>query len=185
MNSKFLSARRRNTRLQKVEQRALSDHGKQLIVARSRLLVVAVPRDYKGCITRLYIQSEFRCEPPPRPVTSVSTYSTGLGSLESPIENRRGFRVKVTRKEVRITLPPPGSSSPAAPPSCSVAPSRRTSRCRAGDLEGHHDGAFVCDQDLALTVRIRDLNRTFFGESIFIDHAEKKKKNMFRNGSRR
>ena len=52
---------------------SLSDHGKQLSVARSRLLVVAVPRDYKGCITRLYIQSEFRCEPPPRPVTSVST----------------------------------------------------------------------------------------------------------------
>ena len=28
-------------------------------------------------------------------------------------------------------------------------------------LEGH--GAFVCDQDLALTVRIRDLNRRFGG----------------------
>ena len=29
-------------------------------------------------------------------------------------------------------------------------------------LEGHHhDGAFGCDQDLALTVRIRDLNRRF------------------------
>ena len=42
--------------MQKVEQRVLSDHGKQLSVARSRPLVVAVPRDYKGCITRLYIQ---------------------------------------------------------------------------------------------------------------------------------
>ena len=29
-------------------------------------------------------------------------------------------------------------------------------------LEGGH-GAFVCDQDLALTVRIRDLNRRFGG----------------------
>ena len=30
--------------------------------------------------------------------------STGLGSLESPIETRRGFTVRVARKEVRITL---------------------------------------------------------------------------------
>ncbi len=65
--------REKQHQVAKVEQRVLSDHGKQLSVARSRPLVVAVPRDYKGCITRLYIQSEFRCEPPPRPVTSVST----------------------------------------------------------------------------------------------------------------
>ena len=32
--------------------------------------------------------------------------STGLGSLESPIETRRGFTVRVARKEVRITLAP-------------------------------------------------------------------------------
>jgi hypothetical protein len=32
-------------------------------------------------------------------------------------------------------------------------------------LEGHgvYNGAFVCDQDLALTVRIRDVNRRFGG----------------------
>ena len=30
--------------------------------------------------------------------------STGLGSLESPIETRRGFTVRVAHKEVRITL---------------------------------------------------------------------------------
>ena len=31
-------------------------------------------------------------------------------------------------------------------------------------LEGH--GAFACDQDLALTVRIRDLNRRFGGRQV-------------------
>ncbi len=34
-------------------------------------------------------------------------------------------------------------------------------------LEGH--GAFVCDQDLALTVRIRDLNRRFYGLRFLLD----------------
>ena len=34
-------------------------------------------------------------------------------------------------------------------------------------LEGH--GAFVCDQDLALPVRIRDLNRRFGGLQVLLD----------------
>jgi hypothetical protein len=37
----------------------------------------------------------------------------------------------------------------------------RLSRLFPAILEGH--GAFVCDRDLALTVRIRDLNRRFGG----------------------
>ncbi len=43
------------------------------VLQKASPLAVAVPRDYTGCNDQLCLQLRFRCEPPPRPVTSVST----------------------------------------------------------------------------------------------------------------